>query len=198
MPGAGCGLIEALRTSLPLMITFALEQRVRAALEHATGSRRYPLVVGGVALVLTLSMSVPFASALVLAVLLRRERWRAITLWSALGSSIGGLLLYLVFHHLGWNQLVEWYPDIAASKSWRDATQWVTRYGAWALFLIAASPLPQTPALAFAAITRLPVPEVLIALLAGKLIKYGVYAWLVTRFPERFTRYLPSNSFARL
>jgi membrane protein YqaA with SNARE-associated domain len=180
------------------MITFALEQRVRAALEHATGSRRYPFVVGVAAFVLTLSMSVPFASALVPAVLLRRERWRAIALWSALGSSIGGLVLYLVFHHLGWNQLLAWYPDIAASKSWRDATLWVTRYGAWALFLIAASPLPQTPALAFSAITRLPVPEVLVALLTGKVIKYGVYAWLVARFPERFTRYLRSNSFARL
>lgn len=179
------------------MITLALEHRVRAALERATGSRGYPFVVGIVAFVLTLSMSVPFASVLVFAVLLRRERWRAITLYSALGSSIGGLLLYLVFHHLGWNQLVAWYPDIAASRSWRDATTWVTRYGAWALFVIAATPLPQTPALAFAAITRLPVPEVLIALLTGKLIKYGVYAWLVARFPEHFKRYVRTNSLAR-
>lgn len=180
------------------MITLALEHRVRATLERATGSRRYPFVVGVVAFVSTLSMSVPFASVLVFAVLLRRERWRAITLCSAVGASFGGLLLYLVFHHLGWNQLVAWYPEIAGSKSWRDATTWITRYGAWALFLIAATPLPQTPALAFAAITRLPAPEVLIALLTGKLIKYGVYAWLVARFPEHFARYLRSNSFARL
>jgi membrane protein YqaA with SNARE-associated domain len=180
------------------MITFALEQRVRAALERATGSRRYPLVVGVAAFILTVSMSVPFASALVVAVLLRRERWRAITLCSALGASLGGLLLYLVFHHLGWNQLVAWYPDIAASRSWRDATTWVARYGAWALFLIAATPLPLTPAVAFSAITRLPVLEVLVALFAGKLVKYGVYAWLVARFPEHFTRYLRSASFSRL
>jgi len=180
------------------MITFTLEQRVRAALERATGSRRYPLVVGIVAFVLTLSMSVPFASALVFAVLLRRERWRAITLCSALGASMGGLLLYLVFHHLGWNQLVAWYPDIAATRSWRDATAWVTNYGAWALLVIAASPLPQTPALAFAAITRLPVLEVLVALFTGKLVKYGVYAWLVARFPGHFARYLRSDSFSHL
>lgn len=198
MPTAGSGLGEASPAPLAPMITFALEQRVRAALERATGSRRYPLVVGVVAFVLTLSMSVPFASVLVFAVLLRRERWRAITLWSAVGASVGGLALYLVFHHLGWNQLVAWYPDIAGSRSWRDATAWVTRYGAWALFLIAATPLPQTPALAFAAITRLPVLEVLVALLVGKLFKYGTYAWLVARFPEHFTRHLRSTSVSRL
>lgn len=180
------------------MITLALEHRVREALERATGSRRYPFVVGVVAFVLTLSMSVPFASVLVFAVLLRRERWRAITLCSALGASLGGLLLYLVLHHLGWNPLVAWYPDIAASKSWQDATSWITRHGAWALFLIAATPLPQTPALAFAAITRLPVPEVLIALFTGKLLKYGIYAWLVARFPEHFAHHIRSSAFARL
>lgn len=70
----------------------------------------------------------------------------------------------------------------------RSPTTWITRYGAWALFLIAATPLPRTPALAIAAITRLPLPEVLIAPLTGKLIKYGVYAWLVARFPEQFAR----------
>lgn len=43
------------------MITLALEHRVRATLERATGSRRYPFVVGVVAFVSTLSMSVPFA-----------------------------------------------------------------------------------------------------------------------------------------
>ena len=74
---------------------------------------------------------------------------------------------------------------------------WVTRYGAWALFLIAATPLPQTPAIAFAAITRLPVLEVLVALFAGKLLKYSIYAWLVARFPDHFVRYLRSDSFSQ-
>lgn len=132
------------------------------------------------------------------AVLLRRERWQAIAIWSVLGASIGGLVLYLVFHDLGWNQLVAWNPDLAASRPWRDATAWAARYGPWAPILIAATPLPQTPALAIATGPRLLVLEVLVALLVGKLSKNGAYAWWVTRFPERFTRYLRFNSFVRL
>jgi membrane protein YqaA with SNARE-associated domain len=58
--------------------------------------------------------------------------------------------------------------------------------------------LPKTPALVFAAVTRLSVVEVLAALLGGKLIKYGTCAWLVARFPEHFKRYVRCNSFALL
>lgn len=170
------------------MIGFALQHRVRVALRRATGRRGFPLVVGLSALAVTLTMSVPFASVLVFAVLLSRRRWWIIAMASAVGSSIGGLILYLVFHHLGWNQLVAWYPDIATTRSWRDATVWVSRYGGWALLVVAASPLPQTPALAFAAVSRLPIAEVLAALLLGKLLKYTVYAWLVARFPLHFSR----------
>jgi membrane protein YqaA with SNARE-associated domain len=35
---------------------------------------------------------------------------------------------------------------------------------------------------------RLPLVEVWLAILLGKLLKYGLYAWLVARFPARFAR----------
>jgi len=180
------------------MIALALEERVRTAIGRSLDTRRLPLVVGAVAFTLTLAMSLPFASVLLLVVFLQPHRWRAIAISSALGASSGGLVLYLVFHHLGWNQLVAWYSDLATARSWRDATTWLGTYGGWALFVIAASPLPQTPAIAFAAIARLPVAEVLAALLAGKLLKYGVYGWLVARFPERLARYARTGSSTRL
>ena len=173
----------------------SIERAVGKALERTTRSRAYPLVVGAVGFVFTLSMTFPVTSALLFAVLLRRERWRSITASAALGASAGGLLLYLIFHHLGWSQIVERYPDLTASSSWRDATAWVSEYGAWALVFVAATPLPQTPALAFAAIIRLPILEVLAALLVGKLLKYGVYAWFALRFPRRLARYGHLNPF---
>jgi membrane protein YqaA with SNARE-associated domain len=54
------------------------------------------------------------------------------------------------------------------------------------LFVIALSPLPQTPALIFADIIRHDDLDVFVVMLAGKLLKYGSYAWLTARFPERF------------
>ena len=156
------------------------------ALRGATSLRAYPFVVGSIALLLTLSLSIPFASILVAAVLLRCDRWKGITVFASAGSAAGGLLLYMVFHHLGWNYLIETYPDLVQSKAWIDATRWVSAYGTWALLAVAASPLPQTPALIFTAVSRLPPFDVFLALFVGKLVKYGVYAWLAATFPGWF------------
>jgi hypothetical protein len=58
----------------------------------------------------------------------------------------------------------------------------------WTLLIVAASPLPQTPALIFTAVSRLPPAEVFLALFIGKSLKYGVYAWLAATFPDYFHR----------
>ncbi len=167
------------------MLKNALESRLIRALLRRADSRAFPVVVGGVALAATLSMSVPFATLLVAAVLMARRRWKAIALWASLGAALGAAVLYLVFHHLGWVRFFEVYPDIVRSAAWRDASRWLSLYGAIALLAIAASPLPLTPALMFAAISRLPIVEVVLALWIGKLAKYLVYAGLASRFPDR-------------
>jgi len=131
-------------------------------------------------------MLMPFVPILIGTVLARRDRWIAIVLLSSLGSAAGGVALYLIFHYLGWSQVVASYPDLLQSKAWSDATWWVTTYGTWALFVIAASPFAQRPALIFAAVSSLPIAEVFLALFVGKILKYGLYAWTVVRFPSWF------------
>lgn len=95
-------------------------------------------------------------------------------MFAATGSSLASLGLYLTFHHLGWNLLIEWCPDIANSKLWADSTRWLSEYGVLALFVLMAVPLPipKTPALAFVAIYRMPIYEVVLAIGLGKLLKY--------------------------
>jgi hypothetical protein len=51
---------------------------MRIDLRRAIPARAYPLMVGVIALVLTVSMTIPFASILIVAVLLRRDRWKEI------------------------------------------------------------------------------------------------------------------------
>jgi len=153
---------------------------------RAVPERAYLLMTGIAALLITVSMTIPFASILVGAVLLRRDRWKEIVVIASVGSATGGLILYWAFYYLGWSQIVIAYPDLIQSKAWSDVTQWVSSYGTWALLGIAASPLPQTPALIFTAVLPLPASQVFIALLIGKLIKYGVYGWLAVNFPHWF------------
>jgi membrane protein YqaA with SNARE-associated domain len=176
-----------LRSSARLRV---VESTILVYLRSATFARAYPLMVGVVALIVTVSMTVPFASILIGAILLRREHWRAIVLLSSLGSATGGMVLYVIFHHWGWPQLAAAYPELLQSKAWSDATIWVSTYGTWALLAISATPLPQTPALIFTAVSRLPLWEVFVALLIGKLIKYGAYGFLAARFPSWFEYFI--------
>ena len=145
-------------------------------------------------------MTIPFASILVGAVLLRHHRWKEIVLVSSVGSATGGLILYWLFYYLGWSQIVAAYPDLISSTAWSDATRWVSAYGTWALLGIAALPLPQTPALIFTAMLPLPASKVFLALFVGKLLKYGVYGWLASKFPscfQRLAREIPNGGLKR-
>jgi len=172
------------------MLRLSLGSGILRMLARRADSGAFPLVVmaAAAAAAATLSMSVPFASLLVASVLLAPSRWRLIAAGASVGAAVGAAILYLVFHHLGWNQFIERYPDMVRSVAWRDATDWLGRYGVISLLVIAALPLPLTPALVFAAISRLPVLEVITALWIGKLAKYLVYAWVAAKFPHWLVR----------
>jgi membrane protein YqaA with SNARE-associated domain len=98
------------------VIGHILQLRFQRTLTRATSSRLYPALVGLMAFGATISMTIPFAPILIIAVLLRRDRSLPIVLLSALSSAVGGLVLYLVFHHLGWNNFMALYPDLAHSQ----------------------------------------------------------------------------------
>jgi len=120
-----------------------VEATLRVPRCGAICSSVYPLIVGVLVFLLTISMTIPAASVVIGAILLRRDRWVELLLISSLASATGGVVLYLIFHHLGWSQIVAAYPDLVQSQAWADATRWVSAYGAWALFAVAASPIPQ-------------------------------------------------------
>lgn len=158
--------------------------RVRGFLERHTASRHYASWVALASLGLTLLPSLPFGVVLVTAVLLDNRRWLRIWLLSSLAAAAGSLILFAFFHHLGWDQVVARFPEIAQSGVYARVSEWVARWGVWALFVATVIPLPQTPALAVCAIAAQPLPMAFIALLAGKGLRYLLYAWLAAKSPQ--------------
>ncbi len=168
------------------MLRYLIAERIeRTLLRHGRGAAT-PLLAGVLAFVCTATMSVPVTAVIVPAVLVARRRWKAIVLLAALGSALGATLLVGIFQHWGWDQVYTAFPEMRESRSWLRVTGWVARWGVPALFVVAALPLPQTPALIFLAVGQEPEVQVLLAILAGKLIKYTVVAAAVLAFPERF------------
>lgn len=149
-------------------------------LATTTSSRWYAPLAGAIAFALTLTASVPYTAVLVAALWLTPQRWKSLVLASALGGALGALVLVSGFQHLGWAPLHAAFPELAASPAWQRVVRAVNDYGVAALGVVAAAPMPQTPALAIAAGARLDPVAVFVALFAGKVVKYSAVSWLVS------------------
>lgn len=159
--------------------------RLREFLERHIASPHYASWVALTSLALTLVPSVPFGPVLCSAVLLDNRRWVRIWLLSSLAAAIGSLILLVFFHSLGWDQLVARFPDVVESGVYERVSGWAAALGVWALFMVTVIPLPQTPAIAVCAIAEQPLPLAFLALLAGKGLRYGLYAWLAAKSPDK-------------
>lgn len=162
---------------------------VAATLEfgHKLGIRRWvdrlfpyadrwwlPPLAGALSATATLSLSVPVGPLLIALVALNPRRWRAVVLWSVLGSAVAGALFTHLLGHFGGAWIDDRLPQLASSKHWHYLVAWVSSFGFITLAAIAASPFAQTPALILAALLGLPWPEVFGALLLGKGLKYSI------------------------
>lgn len=165
-----------------------IRDRVESLLSRWSRQILFPPIVGGVAWLSTMTLTIPVEILVVVATLLSRPRWFPIAFFAATGSAIASVALYLAFHHLGWALLVEQYPEISNTRAWSEITKWLSDYGVLALFAFMAfpAPVPKTAVLAFAGIYRLPIAEVIAAIWIGKFIKYESYAFIAARFSHRF------------
>jgi membrane protein YqaA with SNARE-associated domain len=154
---------------------------------HAYG-KYYPAFTGLVACGCAVS-AIPFVPVLMAAVLISPRQWVSIALFTSMGSALGGVFLLLIFHHLGWIYIMQNHPQWFNTQLWQLMLQWLSAWGVWALALIAATPLPQSPALFFLAMTDQSWWGMWAALVTGKLIKYGSVAYLTRYFPERLSRF---------
>lgn len=166
-----------------------LPARLHRLLTAGAAHAHYPLLVAALAFVATTTFSFPFAAVLIPAVLLAPSRWLWIGLLSGIASGCGAALLVEVFFSLGWDWAIGRYPELGQLPGWPWAVVWLQRYGLFAMLVIAASPMPQTPALLLLALSDPPRLGVALAVGIGKTIKYVFLAWATARYPARYARY---------
>jgi membrane protein YqaA with SNARE-associated domain len=167
----------------------ALPPWLRRLLEDSAAHRYYPAVLAAIAFFATVTFSFPFVLVLIPAVLLGPRKWLAIGLLCGLASGLGAAVLVEIFHHLGREVVLSRFPELDQLNGWHWAKEWLQTYGLITLLVIAASPMPQTPALLFCALAELSVPGVLIAVGVGKSTKYLFLAWATAHYPRRFLNY---------
>lgn len=164
----------------------ALEQKLQFWLERANRGHH---LLGFAALLSfggTLTAAYPVTAVIVTAVMLAPRQWLRLSVGCATGSALAGAIIMGVSHLLGYNQIHTWFPNLLSDQTWNEASRWIDDYGIWAIFGVGASPLPQMPLLIFFGIVDERIIEAFLALLGGKVLKYGFVAWITQHFPERF------------
>jgi len=139
-------------------------------------SPAYPALVGVLALISAGTGLYPFGPVLVAAVVIAPERWRSTYLAACVGAATGATLLALTIQFVGGHLVTEYFPGLEHSEQWTRAEQWIKAYGAVALAAIAAMPVPQMPALLILALANTHPLLIGLAIVVGKLCKYGAYA----------------------
>ena len=169
-----------------MMQPIGLEGTLHRLIRISAEGRAFLWVCLSLALAGTVAAIYPITFVVITAALVAPERWRRITVFTSLGSALGATVLVGVFHYFGWSYLYEQFPELVSHPAWNRVMIWAQDYDAIALFLISVAPLPQTPALIIFSVTQHNYLIVFFSILVGKSLKYGVVAWLVSRFPERF------------
>ena len=143
----------------------------------------YPPLIAVLAFADAFIIVVPTDGLLVSAVMLSPKRWIYSAILVSLGSSLGAIALGHVIGVHGLAILLHISPGIDHSAAWTWTSELMGKWGYWALFLVALSPLMQHPAIAIAALAGMNLVHVFAFVLSGRAIKYLFLAWLATHAP---------------
>jgi membrane protein YqaA with SNARE-associated domain len=154
-----------------------------AVLQRHAQSWWYPPAVALLAALDSILIVIPTDGLLVSATMLAPKRWIYVAFIVTLGSALGALFLGAALELHGLPLLLQWFPGISETQSWKITDQLMDRWGTLALFLVALSPFMQHPAVILAALAGMPLLELFGVVFVGRLIKYFFLAWISTHAP---------------
>ncbi|MGZ3695630.1 MAG: YqaA family protein [Bdellovibrionota bacterium] len=161
------------------------------ALQHHMNSWWYPPALAFMAAVDLFVIVIPTDALLVSACMLKPKKWFLYAVVVSIGSAVGVFILAAVLRTHGLPLLLHLAPHIESTHAWKWTIELMANWGPWAVFLIALSPIMQHPAIALAAFAGMPLWKISGFVLAGRLIKYLLWAYLSTHAPWVLAKFLP-------
>lgn len=169
------------------MLTDKLHQNIRVYvqwLESFVDRFWYAPLIGLLAALDNFLIVVPTDGILVSSTLLIPKRWFLFAISIAVGSTLGawGLSALVEFKGLPW--ILELYPNLEVSQSWIWSKQFFEQYGLFLVFIVAATPLMQQPAVILASLANTPLFELITVILVGRTIKYLIMGYVASHAPK--------------
>jgi membrane protein YqaA with SNARE-associated domain len=149
-----------------------------------TQHRSYPLLVGLIVFLDAFIFFIPIDGLLVSSVLASRKRWLQLALATTVGTSLGTIAFAYGVETFGSTWVQETFPILLNSEAWTYAMSFLKRFGQWACFVIALTPLAHQPVVIASALAKIPWEVIGAFYFAGRLIKYLFLSYLTLKSPE--------------
>ena len=160
-----------------------------AKLETHASRPWYPIVIGLIAMVDYFITLLPMVAVMVTSVLAAPKRWLRLGIFTALGSSAGGILFGMLVRRLGPVTLQKLSPHLMHTQAWHQTEHFIEAHGILTVFVIGVLPLADHPAIAIVSLSRMPMLEIVFAVTFSKLIKFIGFAWIAAHSPKLLKRF---------
>jgi len=165
-----------------------LVKRGVAQLQKFTDRPWFEWLVGFLAGIDTWVLVIPTDGLLISSVLLNPKKWFRLYVLASLGSTLGLLSFAYVVSHWGLPWISENWPLLVRSSLWAWTESLFVTYGLWVLLGVAATPLIVQPTLALAVVSHHSLSNIMLVVLAGRLLKYFVMSWVARWAPASLSR----------
>lgn len=144
----------------------------------------FPPLLILLALLDALIVIIPTDGILISSSMLIKKRWMTFAFCVALGSAIGALILIYLVNHFGLQGILNHYPEVNQSETWKWTQHFFNQYGLIVLFVVGLTPFSQQPALIIAALSSVPIFPLAVVILVSRIIKFCVMAYIATHAPR--------------
>ncbi len=145
----------------------------------------YPVLLAAAGFIDVWVIVLPTDGLVIASILSNPRKWRILATAFTIGSTLGGMSVALLASHFGLGLIESAFPGFIGTSFWLTTESWLASLGLWAVFLIAASPLSQQPAIALASMAGHSVLSIFLALLIGRALKYYSLGYLCKWAPNR-------------
>jgi membrane protein YqaA with SNARE-associated domain len=126
----------------------------------------------------------------------RQQLWLYYASMATVGSVIGGFVTYRLARKGGKETLVRRFPAQKLTRAYEIFSRW--GFGAIALPALLPPPLPMVPFLLAAGSMQYPVKKFVFALTLGRMVRYGLLAFLAARYGRQILAFIAQHSYPAL
>lgn len=144
----------------------------------------YPFLIGFLAGLDNLVIVIPTDGIFVSSVLLQPRRWIRFAFAVTVGSTLGALALATIIQYQGLPLIETYFPSLMLTQTWLWTESLFHRMGLVVVFIVAALPVMQHPAIVLAALAEEKLLPLMAVILLGRILKYLILGWISAKAPR--------------